>query len=560
MKYGLLFLVASVVVVLALSAGSMDILIVKGAELPTPAFDYNDALIPPDIPEGAPDGSPPSYLETSEYLIGDVAVGIIFLESDGSIDTETEDWTTTEESNVINEITVGLNWLAGQNPGAGVSFTFDIQYGVPTSYEPINRAGPAGHGLWISEAMTYLGYPGVSYFTQVRDYINDVRNTLGTDWAYAMFIVDSSNDPDGSFTDGWYAYAYVGGPFLVMTYDNDGYGIGNMDYVTAHETCHIFYATDEYNGVTETSGYLGVQDLEGSGCMMELANTWWLCTNSREQLGWRDSDGDGIQDIVDTFPDTTLNPHSPDPTFETILMYTGSVVEVPYPNNNPRGTGNDVTINTITNVEFRVDGGSWTSATPTDGAFDEDEEDFTFTTPPLSQGTHTIEVRGINSVGNIETTYASDTVTIAISIWSSDFLGDPKDVFLPSETVYVTVPATGQTVTLYVVADQATWNDGDSLTDVSDGVETLTLNPGPGTQTIQIWAPPLVAGNYDIVMDWDNDGVFDAGLDLVDSVLITGFTVIPEVPFGTVMISLSMFIALVGFLGFKRFRPKFRLQ
>jgi len=150
------------------------------------------------------------------------------------------------------------------------------------------------------------------------------------------------------------------------------------------------------------------------------------------------------------------------------------------------------------------------------------------------------------------------TVTVE-ALWSSDFLGNSKDIFLPGETVYVTVPATGQTVTLYVVADQTTWNNGDSLTDVSDGLETLTLNPGPGTQTIQIWAPPLVAGNYDIVMDADNDGVFDAGQDLVDSLQIAGFNVVPEVPLGAAMALLSMIFALVGYLGFKRFRPKFPL-
>ena len=420
------------------------------AESTTPAFDYDDALIPPDIPQNASGGSPPGYYETSEYLIGDVAVGIIFLESNGSIDPSTEDWTSTEESNVINEITAGLNWLASQNPDADVSFTSDIHYRVPTSYEPINHRSYLEEHLWISEAMTFLGYPSTSKWTQVRNYINDLRNTLGTDWAYAMFIVDSSNDPDGRFTDGYCAYAWLGGPFLVMTYDNDGYGIGNMDYVAAHETCHMFYATDEYNGVTETSGYLGVQDLEGSGCMMERALSWWLCTNSREQLGWRDSDVDGIQDIVDTFPDTTLNPYSPDPTFDTNLTYTGSVVEVPYPNNNPYGTGRDVTINTITNVQFRVDSGTWTDATPSDGAFDEDEENFTFTTPPLSVGTHIIEVRGINSVGNIETSYASDTVTVRG--YYLTVLAEQNGTSLTTGDVYIDDELVGYTGSTFPVA------------------------------------------------------------------------------------------------------------
>jgi hypothetical protein len=384
---------------------------------------YGDVLIAPDLPKEPSQYvvSPSSalgYYETSEYLIGSVAVGIIFLESNGTIDPSTEDWTTARESSVTSEIWVsGLSWLANYYPKAGVRFFYDIHYKVPTRYEPINRPH-YDSGLWISEAMAYLGYSGTSYFTQVRDYLNALRRSRNADWSFAIFVVDSLRDPDGCFTDWinptrkWSAFSYLGGPLLVMTYDNDGYGISNMDYVTAHETCHIFYATDEYDGRTQTSGYLGVQDREGSGDMMDKANTWWLCTNSQEQLGWRDSDGDGIQDIVDTFPDTFLNPYEPDPTNEVVLTYRGNATVIPYPNNNPYGTGRDVTIVTIGNAQFRVDYGNWMDTISADGAFDEAEEDFTFTTPTLLEGTHTIEVRGVNSVGNIETSYASDTVTV----------------------------------------------------------------------------------------------------------------------------------------------------
>jgi hypothetical protein len=146
-------------------------------------------------------------------------------------------------------------------------------------------------------------------------------------------------------------------------------------------------------------------------------------------------------------------------------------------------------------------------------------------------------------------------------VWSSDVLGNVKDSFAPSESVYVTVPEAGLTVSLYVVADKSTWNDGDPLTDVSlDGIETLTLNSGQGTQTIQIWGAPLTPGNYDIVVDVDRDGVFDAELDCVDDLEIAGFFVIPEVPFGTIMGSLSMLVALAAFIGVKRSRHNSRDQ
>jgi len=82
----------------------------------------------------------PGYYETSEFLIGSVAVGVIFPESKGSIDPSTEDWTDAEKSLVITKITSALNWWAGYNPSADVTFSMEVHYRVPTSYEPISRS------------------------------------------------------------------------------------------------------------------------------------------------------------------------------------------------------------------------------------------------------------------------------------------------------------------------------------------------------------------------------------------------------------------------------------
>ncbi|NIU58954.1 MAG: hypothetical protein GWN67_22000, partial [Phycisphaerae bacterium] len=154
------------------------------------------------VAPGALNPTPPGYYDTSEYLIGSVAVGVILPESNGTIDPSTEDWTSDEESQVVSEITAGLDWWAAYNPSAGVSFSLEVHYRVPTSYEPISRPGTAGdEALWISEVMTYLGYPG-DFFMQVWDYVNDLRSQLGTDWAFTIFVVDSSNDSDGMFADG----------------------------------------------------------------------------------------------------------------------------------------------------------------------------------------------------------------------------------------------------------------------------------------------------------------------------------------------------------------------
>jgi len=358
-------------------------------------------------------GSKPGYYETSDYLIGEVAVDVILLESDGTIDPSMEDWTADEINRVIAEIVTALSWWEAQNPSAGVTFR-DEAYIVSTSYEPISRPS-TDQNLWISEAITHLGYPGTNYFTQVRDYVNDLRKELHTDWAFVIFVVDSSKDSDGYFTDDYFAYAYLGGPFLVMTYDNDGWGIDNMDRVTAHEIGHIFYATDEYDGETEYSGYLNVSDVEGSGALMDESE-WWLSEGTKGQIGWRDTDGDGILDIVDTFPKTTLTSAPPDLTDATVITYRGLVEEIPYPNRNPWGTGRDVTINTIKTVRFRVDGGTWLSADSTDGSFDDVGEEFTFTTPNLPVGMHTVEVYSVNSVNNFETPSLRHTFTVTFII------------------------------------------------------------------------------------------------------------------------------------------------
>jgi hypothetical protein len=140
-----------------------------------------------------------------------------------------------------------------------------------------------------------------------------------------------------------------------------------------------------------------------------------LCVSSgtKLQVGWKDSDSDGKADILDTEPETTLIPYFPDPSPDTTPTYHGSATVVAYPNNNPHGPGNDVTTNFVTGVEFRVDGGPWSYAVnPDDGNWDEAVETYTFTTQALSVGNHVIEARATNSVANVDSTPASDSLGV----------------------------------------------------------------------------------------------------------------------------------------------------
>ena len=60
-----------------------------------------------------------------------------------------------------------------------------------------------------------------------------------------------------------------------------------------------------------------------------------------------------------------------------------------------------MSVNKISQVRYRINGGSWINATPSDGAFDAYTENFSFTTAALPEGDYRIEIQALNSVGNL---------------------------------------------------------------------------------------------------------------------------------------------------------------
>ncbi len=408
--------------------------------LPNPPV--GDALMAPPPAGGAraavSASAAPGPDQTSVFMIGTVAVGIILPESSG----HGEDWTypagTNRAQDTIASVEQGLEWWALQEERAGLTFVYDVHYPLTISVEPILQSD---EGTWISRTMIAMGYssPGSyhdAYFDQVRAYINDLRDTYRTDWAFAVFVADSYNDTDGYFPNGLFAYSYLGGPFMVMTYDNDNWQSWRMDMITSHEVGHIFLALDEYDDVrvpacTTYGGYLGVQNrnslvpernacLSDVDCVMRCA-TWPApppCLYTRGQVGWRDSDSDGILDPVDTVS-LMLDSRPPDLTSRATGTYTGTVSNTPWP-----ASTNDyywlgaTSINSTTAVIFRMDDAKpWLPATALDGAFDEDSETFTLTTPVLADGVHTATIRSANRWGpERRDTFTVDTTPPSVAI------------------------------------------------------------------------------------------------------------------------------------------------
>jgi hypothetical protein len=111
-----------------------------------------------------------------------------------------------------------------------------------------------------------------------------------------------------------------------------------------------------------------------------------------------------------------------------------------------------------------------------------------------------------------------------------------KDFFGANEEVWTAVnPYTGghdysnQEARLYVVyhLSEAQWYDGLTLSDVSGGYETITVQPGwANLNYARIWSSPTVRdAGYDVVVDFAPFDVYDSGQDIIDSLDAKGFVV-----------------------------------
>lgn len=502
-----------------------------------------DVRIAPDLkPVSAQDASgsnAPGYYDTSVFMTGSVAIGVILPESSGG----TENWTPSKVASVKTQIQNGMAWWSDQYAALGgpgsLSFTYewhtpyDGSAPVAVSVEPINNSSAKDY-QWANEILGGWGY--TQSYTQASDpdtnglytmylrslaYANDLRAQKGTDWAFTIFVVDSENDLDGRFTDGYFAYAYLYGPMMVMTYDNDGWGIGNMYRVAAHETGHIFGAGDQYyqegyggcTSKTQKYGYLGIANSNcdypsATGILSIMkSNSLVLDATARNQIGWRDSDADGIFDPLDTPPSFALADYAPDPTTNTNLAYSGTTYVQPWPHAACGASDwcydRDVTTQKLA-VDYSVDGGAWQGASAADGSFESDYEGFNFEAGTLPPGTHDILARSRTSQGGLTATW-SDTVTIqspalpATPATNDDFPGTTVPALPFADLDVDTTGATSETVTdppdgTFVDPTSIFWGDCNS----NQGQASVWYNFTP-TENVNVYVD-TIGSDYDTLL------------------------------------------------------------
>ena len=376
---------------------------------------------------GSPGGSVAAFrgpfgateLNTSEFLAGSVSVNIVLVESDGSIESSTENWSSTRESEVVAAIASGLEWIRAQEPQASLRFVYHVYPGrtdarARTGYEPIRRAadpsGSLGEDLWAKDILAKMGYASGDRFARSRAFASDTRSVDGTDWAVNVFVVDSLADTDGKFADGRFAYCWIGGPHLVMTYDNQAWGIGRMDMVLRHEMLHAFYAFDEYASsactCSEHRGYLDGANTNCAACnpvaaaCVMIANGDAMCGATRRHLGWADLDGDGVIDVIGQDPDTFFDTMPPQVCASTGVTGQASVVAATNRNTYPGTTHPSISVNRISGVEFRIDGSPWIQSTAEGGAWGSAQQRFRAALPTLDPGAHRLEARAVDDFGN----------------------------------------------------------------------------------------------------------------------------------------------------------------
>ncbi|MFW6171335.1 MAG: dockerin type I domain-containing protein [Planctomycetota bacterium] len=357
--------------------------------------------------------------DTGEFMLGDVVATVVLFESNGSIDDNQEDWNPLERDadgqvildsegrtinaaegpNLIEEtkdrIVEGLAWWEDTlanfyelnydnvDPVHSLNFIHDFQYAhnpIETGYEPINRKS-SEYELWVKDFLEETGHLDAwQVQTDIRSFNHAQRVKHDADWAYTIFVANDYNDPAKQFAPGGdflQAFAFSGGLHVVSP-------ASRPPSTFAHETGHIFYARDEYDGsgasYTDRRGYYNSQNLnaydnpadgfEQQDSIMdtgaELEGAWTDNTSSDSSLammGWQDSDNDGVFDVLDVPLTLTgtgyYNPHQEGYHFQG-QSKVQTLVNV---NSGPRSRANDITINEVDRLVYSLDdGATWNVA------------------------------------------------------------------------------------------------------------------------------------------------------------------------------------------------------
>ena len=207
---------------------------------------------------------------------------------------------------------------------------------------------------------------------------------------------------------------------------------------------------------------------------------------------------------------------------------------------------------------------TWLSMSPTSGTTTTETDTVTVTidTTGLTCDTEHTGAITVNSDGGTKIGTISVYVPCAAEAYvrSSNDAGEEKDTFDLSESIYCyagNLPQDDPEVDIYVVPN-GEWNIGYSIGDdvSSDGVNQVSTDASGNIvpDPVLIWPATLVAGNYDIIVDLDQDGILDEGEPVDDITLEEGVEAVPE--FSTIAIPVASILGLLFFFNHRKRREE----
>jgi hypothetical protein len=356
-----------------------------------------------------PFGAEPSDL--GEFMLGRVSVTPVLLESTG--ETSTEDWTQEHVNEVEQNIREGLQWwkdlLATKSSLHSLDWVIDttyIQNRLPIDNEPIAQISNE-YINWVPKFLRQVGFSSSTDLAQnIRSFNNSQRLKNNTDWSFTIFVVNSKNDSDGSFLSGGSftrAFAFAGGLFQVVPSTRPA-------STFAHETGHMFWARDEYSGGSNAGlrrgyydslnknaidgnvpGFVQEPSIMSAGSNLQFAyENLVTSSHSLAQIGWVDSDGDQIFDVLDV--PLKLAGTGRISVDGNRYRFVGKASTQTLPNLNSSGNQNNITLNKVDRIQYRINGGNWVDYSNPEAYTVDLNLDI-----PLSVSQGTIEIRAINN-------------------------------------------------------------------------------------------------------------------------------------------------------------------
>lgn len=221
-------------------------------------------------------GVKPSWFYPTPYqnpdMRGRVTVQLFRPDSDGTLDPNLYSWNNTDWSLALDQVYGAFTFWVNEASSRGITLSFSVRrmdlfsrycrcyIPVPTKYEPITHSSSDDY-LWVNDALTWFGY-GASPVTQDNVYAKNVEfNNYkkndeygGFDRSFSVYLIYNPSPAPTTFANGYRAYTWSDGPFVMMMWDSAGWGPYNIGRVLTHETGHIFWACDEYYDAPSNTG------------------------------------------------------------------------------------------------------------------------------------------------------------------------------------------------------------------------------------------------------------------------------------------------------------------